>query len=96
MNNFEYLKSLSLDELAAWLDKYGQFEESAWMTWFGENYCENCEPIKCQYFDSDHEFLCSYCELEKHCKFFPELKEAPDNLEIIKLWLKLSYNEEKK
>jgi hypothetical protein len=26
MNNFEYLKLLAVDELAAWLDKYGQFD----------------------------------------------------------------------
>ena len=26
MNNYEYLKSLTIDELADWLDKYGQFD----------------------------------------------------------------------
>ena len=90
MNNFEYLKSFSLEAFAAWLDEYGQFEGSPWLTYFNENYCDKCVPIKCKYTDSEHEVWCSYCEVEKHCRFFPELKEAPNNLEIIKLWLKLS------
>ena len=35
---------------------------------------------------------CAFCELAdetgvKRCRFFPELDDVPDNLEIIKMWL---------
>ena len=30
---------------------------------------------------------CTYCELNNHCKFFPQIAEIPDNKEVIKMWL---------
>lgn len=99
MNNFEKLKSMTVSELADWLDKYGQFDGSPWMAWFNTTYCSKCESIKCQFIEAeekldfkpffpDKEIQCAYCELEKHCKFFPELKEVPDIKTTITLWLK--------
>ena len=89
MNNFEQLKSCSLEGLADWLDINGNFEGSPWMTWFNNKYCENCESIMCHYPDSEHEFPCSWCELNNNkCKYFPELEEAPDNRDIIEMWLR--------
>ena len=97
MNNFEKLKSMTVSELADWLDKYGQFDGSPWMDWFNEKYCSKCEPIKCTIKDSDKVGIkplwierlieCSYCELEHKCKFFEELEDIPDNKETIKMWL---------
>lgn len=78
MNNFEKLKQMSVNEFAEWLDEYGNFDTSPWMKWFDETYCANCEII------ITHPI---YCELEKKCKFFPDMKEPPDTLEIIKMWL---------
>jgi len=98
MTNFEKFKSMSIDELADWLDKYGQFDGSPWMEWFNDNYCKKCESIKCKFSEADEklgftplfpgkEIDCAYCELEKHCKFFTELMEVPDNKSIIEMWL---------
>lgn len=33
-NVFDRFKSMNIDELAEWLDKYGMFENSPWMLWF--------------------------------------------------------------
>ena len=99
MNNFEFIKSLSIDELAEWLDKYGSFDSSPWAEWFAKKYCDNCESIKCKYEDAEEQLgfspysfhsgdvECAYCELEGKCRFFADLDEAPDNLTTIKMWL---------
>ena len=88
MNNFEYLKSLTIDELTDWLDKYGQFEGAPWSDWFDETYCKKCEPINCTISEfSNRKIKCSYCELEDKCRFFPDYEHAPGLKEILKLWL---------
>ena len=88
MNNFEYLKSLTIDELTDWLDKYGQFDGAPWSDWFDETYCRKCEPIECTVPEfGDRKITCSYCELEDKCKHFPEFEHAPGLKEILKLWL---------
>ena len=87
MNNFEKLKSMSVEELSKWIDTHGQFDNGPWITWFDQKCCKNCEDIKCKYEDGEREFPCSYCELNGNCKFFPDLDEVPDNKMIIKMWL---------
>ena len=88
MNNFEYLKSLAVDELAAWLDKYGQFDGAPWTDWFDETYCKKCKPIEIIMPDfNNRKTKCNYCELEDKCKFFPEYEHALGLKEILKLWL---------
>ena len=88
MNNFEYLKSLTIDELADWLDKYCQFDGVPWSDWFDETYCRKCEPIECTVPEfGDRKIPCCYCELEDKCKHFPEFEHAPGLKEILKLWL---------
>ena len=101
MTNFENLKSMSLDNLVKWLDKYGNFDGAPWSTWFDENYCSKCETIKCKFAEAsedelgfkpmwisdDHIIECSYCELEKKCKYFTNLDDTPSNAEVIKMWL---------
>lgn len=104
MNNFNFLQSLSLEDFADWLDKYGQFDDSPWMKWFDENYCNKCESIECSYLESGVHpenlynrritFECSYCELENRCKFFPEYEDVLDNKDMIKLWLSSAYSKE--
>ena len=102
MNNFEKLQSMSVDELAKWLDEYGQFDTAPWMTWWNDNYCEQCESITVKITEEDKlknhisclrdEFECAYCEInDNKCKFFPEMEDMPDNVEIIKLWLEEEY-----
>lgn len=93
MAQFEKLQSMDIEELAEWLDKYGQFDGSPWMKWFDELYCKNCESIMCHYLDNEYEFPCSWCEINDKCRFFPEMDEAPDNKEIIKMWLESEVKE---
>lgn len=87
MTNFDNIHNMSKDELAHWIDDYGQFDSSPWMSWFNQKYCDNCKAIMCHYEGNEHEFPCSWCELESKCKFFPDLNETPDNKMIIKMWL---------
>lgn len=93
MNNFENFKSMSIDQLAEWLDKYLAFDDAPHMVWFNEKYCNNCESIMCHYEDSEREFPCAHCELNNKCKFFPEMDEVPGSVEIVKLWLEAEVEE---
>ncbi len=99
MTNFEQLQSMTVEELATWLDKHGQFDSSPWMEWFSSVYCDRCESIKCRYADAEEklgisplsysgEVDCAYCELEHKCRFFPDLEDIPSNKETIEMWLK--------
>ncbi len=98
MTNFSKIKSMTVDELAEWLDKNSQFDTSPWLEDFNEKYCRKCEPIKVGYEDSkkklglelfsyEHTTDCAYCELYNKCRFFEDLEDIPDNKEMIKLWL---------
>ena len=90
MTNYECITLMSVDEMAEWIDKYGMFDNSPWMSWFDCRYCKRCPNVMCHYLDSEYEFHCSYCELEGKCKYFPDLDEVPDNKMIIKMWLETS------
>lgn len=98
MNHYKQLTSLSLEELAKWLDNNVQHDDSPWMAWFNKKYCSKCEPEIVKKEDSmsklDFELLfnekeieCSYCEVYNKCRFFPN-KENLSTVEIIELWLK--------
>ena len=105
MTNLKHIQSMSLEDFAEWLDEHGQFDDSPWMHWFDQKYCAGCESIKCKYKDVAHlfgfddesnerEMMCAYCEVHGKCKYFEELDDIPNNLEIIKLWLKEEATEE--
>ena len=88
MTNYEKLTYMSLDEVAQWLDKYGDFDGSTWMGWFDKKYCDSCSGISVTVpAFNNKEMECSFCELEHRCKFFPDKDNVISNTEIIKLWL---------
>ena len=87
MNRYDEFVRMNIDQLAEWLDKYADFDGSPWMKWFDESYCLKCGAIMCSYPGSTHMFPVSYCELEHHCRFFPDKPEPLTNLEIIRMWL---------
>lgn len=93
MRIYDVFRNMSIDQLVDWLDKYGEFDGSPWMKWFGDMHCKKCEPILCHYPESTLEFPVSYCELEHKCRFFPDMDHAPDNKETIKMWLNLEFTE---
>jgi hypothetical protein len=45
MTNFAKFKIMTADELADFLDEFGQFDGAPWTEWFGHNYCDKCESI---------------------------------------------------
>lgn len=98
MTNFENLKKMSLQDFTEWLQECGVFENTPWMKWFNENYCDKCESIIVKADDAekvlgikpflDEEYECSYCEVyDDCCKFFPN--GCPSNKEIIRMWLEI-------
>ena len=89
MTNYEYITHMSMDEMAEWLDKYGMFDSSPWMSWFDCRYCKRCPNVMCKSADDSRIFPCSYCEVYDTCRFFQDLDEVPDNKMIIKMWLEL-------
>ena len=79
---------MTIDELASWLSKHGDFDSSPWMEWFDRNLCANCEPEEVYVADlGGRKMTCAWCELHHKCKYFQDMAEIPDNEEIIKLWL---------
>ena len=101
MTNFEFIKNMSIEELAQFLDCYGRFDDTPWLRWFNETYCENCEAVIAKYEDSifgpGHEAEFAYCELSdesgiKRCRFFPNIDDVPNSKETCLMWL----TEEKK
>ena len=88
MTQFENFKNMKLEELAAWLDVYGEFDNSPWMQWWDENFCDKCESIRMSYPNTPHiTFPVAWCELEHKCKFFQDRDDMPSNKEIITMWL---------
>ena len=87
MNNLEKIKSMSIGELAEWLDENGQFDTAPWTLWFDKKYCSNCPDVKCKYEDGERGFTCAWCEVHDSCMFLPDADGMPDNLETIKMWL---------
>ena len=88
MKNIDIIKSKSLDDFAEWLwINCDNGDETPWLDWWNERYCENCEAIKCKIEGINREQLFSHCELHEVCRFFPELGRVPDNFDIIKMWL---------
>ena len=94
MNNFERLKSMSIEELAKWLDQNGMWDNSPWSLRWNEQYCKRCESIMCKSADDSRRFPCAYCEIYDKCRFFPDMDDVPDSKEIIKLWLEAEVEED--
>lgn len=87
MKVIDKLKSKTMNEFIDWLDEYCRFEDSPWIQWWNKNYCSKCPAIKSKYEDSDRELNFAWCELHDKCKFFPDMDEAPDSKQIIRMWL---------
>lgn len=89
MSNFEKLKQMSVDELAKWLDKYLAFDDAPQTLWFAKNYCNKCDHVEGQWKGTfgTHKCEFAYCELEHKCRYFQDMDEVPDGVEVVKLWL---------
>ena len=88
MNNFEYIKDMNIDELAAWLDKqFEWFYDSPWEKWWSETYCNKCKPEMVKMEDRINKVPVGWCELHDKCKFFQDLENIPGSIEVCKIWL---------
>ena len=94
MTMFEKLRSKNIDELADWLDKYGNFEDSPWVDWWNDNYCAKCQCKIVEYHGIKLEI--SWCETHHgKCKFFKDMDEAPSGRDIVKMWLVTEVEDER-
>lgn len=89
MTNFERIAE-NPETLGKFLDKYAMVDDNPWINWFNANHCDKCEPIKTYNETWGHDIDIAFCETTGYCKFFPQLKEIPDNYEVLKMWLNLS------
>lgn len=87
MTQFEKFKSMCIDEMVDWLDEYGQFDISPWMSWWDRHYCNNCKPVTAFVPDYGREMKFAWCELNGKCKFFSDMNDVPSNQDIIRMWL---------
>ena len=94
MTVFEKIKSMSKEEFAAWLDKYGSYDGSSWQKWWDENYCSKCATVfgTADFWKQDNaknkQVPFAWCELhDGKCKFFPNHTKVPDSEETILMWL---------
>lgn len=98
MIRLEKVRSMSIDELATFIDKYGMYDNTPWMNWWDKNYCDKCESIKLNYEESqkilqivpffkDSTVECAYCEVHGKCRYFPDIEETPSMKDIVKMWL---------
>ena len=94
MTVFEKIKSMSIDEFAAWFDDHCSHDTDPCLQWWDNHYCGKCEAEIGRYVDSDREIKFSWCELHDGCRFFPEMSLAPDTLQITKMWLESEYEQD--
>ena len=97
MNNYKRLTSLSVEDFAKWIDEYGKFDDSPWITWFSNKFCNTCPSVIIDKKDSLDKLgfelwygtstTCSYCEINNKCRYFPDMEVTPSNFDIIKMWL---------
>ena len=96
MTNFEKIKSLSIEELAGWINTVIPFNDNnePWNKWFNEKYCDGCESVYTHYEWGGVEFPISFCEHEGYCRFFPYYISPLDTKDVITMWLKREEEEQ--
>lgn len=82
---------MDIDEFAEWFDKYCSHDSDPCVDWWNNAYCSNCKPVIGRYPDSSIDMEFSWCELNNKCRFFQDVNEIPDALQMTKLWLKSKY-----
>lgn len=87
MTLFESIKAQNIDELVDWIDKYCTFDNALHWKWWDENYCNKCESITTGTNVFGYPQKYAYCELNHNCRYFKDMKNTPDNKQIIKMWL---------
>lgn len=93
MTNFLNLQTMSVTELAEWLNENGLWDNSPWMLWFDKTYCQRCDSVKGFMPELNKECECAYCEAYANCRFFTNMDHVPDCKEIIMMWLKAEVEE---
>lgn len=88
MTNIEKIKTFDVEKLSGFLDAIG-FDNTPWMNWFENKYCNNCDCVRRYHNTIGAEVEYSYCELYNVCKFFPDRPfDDINGKTICGMWLK--------
>ena len=87
MTVFEKIKAMDIEEFAEWFNKNCSNNEDPCINWWDNNYCSNCEAEIAKYEDSNRDIEFAWCDLHGKCKFFQNMDQAPNALQMTKLWL---------
>lgn len=96
MTIYDKFTTSTKESLAKWIADFGNHDDAPWMKWFDRTYCQKCESEIVTRDESESKLgfqllfvtktECSYCEVYKECRFFPN-RPAPEIEEIIRMWL---------
>lgn len=96
MTNLQWIRTCSAEQLGEWLDTVSErFDDVPWLKWWNTTYCENCPAVAARYSEEQKYLDFAYCELNHHCKFFPEIADTPPTTFMLKLWLQQEHKDEK-
>ena len=87
MTVFEKIKEMNIDEFAKWFDKHCTHDDDPCIKWWNDIYCSQCETVMARYDGSDRDMEFAWCEIYGKCRFFQDMEETPNTLEMTKLWL---------
>ena len=103
MRIFDKFTTSTPEALAKWIADFGNHDDSPWTDWFNRTYCQKCESEIVTRDESEAKLgfqllfvdktECSYCEVYKECRFFPN-RPNPDMKEIIQMWLEQEIEDE--
>lgn len=90
MTRFDYVISMSMQELAEWLlELFDGQAETPWNNWLSEKFCENCPAVeRTEYVEAfDREMTNLYAPCEFGGENCPHGVVDLNELTVIKLWL---------
>ena len=87
MTAFERIKQMDIDEFAKWFNDNCTHDDDPVIRWWNHTYCNVCEPEISRFAYSDEDMEFCWCELHDKCRFFQDMDNAPDNMQMVKLWL---------
>ena len=95
MNNFEYLRSLSFDDFAKFLDSIDS-DNAPWHEWIAKTYCDKCPTIRLRLPNEEWNGLCheyAFCEFNGYCKFIEDKDFMKNPVVAVKKWLLCEHDE---
>lgn len=85
-SNLEWLRSLSVNELAQVISEFSDRDMLPWVEHFNNSYCNGCPGE----FVNGQEF--AYCERHGNCRYFKSQDDIPSDMTMAAMWLHAPHN----